>query len=245
MLICILFLILLHACYTIGYSYIEGMNTRAFTTKQLKLSKIDLDDEESFRKIAEVYLTNKFESCDRPAGCRFACNRDEAKSILKEILPPVTLKELETEVDNVMDSMKNKESKDIQEIDFVRAVLSNSYWSDAGPLVVKELIFLDCLNSNYYKKVKLLEDDVYDELKESLTWEGSVVSNLKANEARFIYAVAAYRRGESLLHDDEYTKLKNDLISQKSWIVNRVMDPLEKLGMNTFMGYLHRQMAQS
>ena len=68
--------------------------------------------------------------------------------------------------------------EDIQEKDFLRAVLGNSYWREAGPLVVKELMFLDCLNSNYFKKMKLLDDDTYDLLKESLQWDGSAVATL-------------------------------------------------------------------
>ncbi len=46
------------------------------------------------------------------------------------------------------------------------------------------------------------------------------------------------------MSDDEYSTLKSDLQKQNSWVVNRAMDPLERLGMNTFMGYLHRQLDQ-
>ena len=49
----------------------------------------------------------------------------------------------------------------------------NSYWKRAGPLVVKELIFLDCIHSYYYDKQSFLEDEDYNELKEMLTWEVS------------------------------------------------------------------------
>jgi len=63
-------------------------------------------------------------------------------------------------------------------------------------------------------------------------------------EARFIFAVAAYQRGEETLSNDEYGRLKSDLQAANSWVVNRGKDPLEKLGMNTFLGYLHRRMNQ-
>ena len=92
----------------------------------------------------------------------------------------MTPEELEKECDNVLASIKG-DTDNIQEIDFIRAVLSNSYWEEAGMLVVKELIFLDALDSNYRKKVKLLNDDLYDRLKDSLTWEGSAVAALKGN----------------------------------------------------------------
>lgn len=202
--------------------------------------EVDEDEENLFKKISETYLRNKFEACDRPEGCRFSCDKNDATALLKEILPPVTQDELDREVDVVLGSIPS--GNDITEIDFIRAVLSNTYWKEAGKLVVKELIFLDALYSNYQKKVQLLNDDVYDELKDSLTWEGSAVAVLRGDEARFIYAVAAYQRGESLMTDDEYEKLKASLVKEKSWVVNRTQDPLEKMGMNTFMGYLHRQL---
>jgi len=44
------------------------------------------------------------------------------------------------------------------------------------------------------------------------------------------------------MENEEYEKLKNELKAAGSWVVNRVQDPLEKLGMDTFLGYLHRQM---
>ena len=63
------------------------------------------------------------------------------------------------------------------------------------------------------------------------------------NEAQFIFAVAANARGDdSGLSNDEYDKLKADLQKANSWVVNRGQDPLEKLGLNTFMGYLHREL---
>ena len=160
---------------------------------------------------------------------------------MREILPPVTQDELNAEIDVVLDAMP-KGDEDIDEKDFIRAVLGNTYWKRAGRLVVKELIFLDCLHSNYQKGTKLLDDEFYDELKDSLTWEGSAVAVLRGDEARFIYAVAANNRGESLLSNEDYDKLKTSLANSNSWVVNRVQDPLEKMGLQTFMGYLHRQL---
>lgn len=42
------------------------------------------------------------------------------------------------------------------------------------------------------------------------------------------------------MDDDEYKALKADLKQKGSWVVNREEDALEKMGLNTFMGYLHR-----
>ena len=40
--------------------------------------------------------------------------------------------------------------------------------------------------------------------------------------------------------DAEYMALKEKLRGEGSWVVNRAPDPLEKLGLNTFLGYIHR-----
>jgi hypothetical protein len=63
---------------------------------------------------------------------------------------------------------------------------------------------------------------------------------MSAKEAQFVSAVAAAKRGEALMEDDEYMALKSELKKEGSWVVNREEDALEKLGLNTFMGYLHR-----
>jgi hypothetical protein len=92
-----------------------------------------------------------------------------------------------------------------------------------------------------------------------------MIADLKKDEAKFISSVAAYRRGMSELSDAEYEALKNKLVKvnwanllyiyiyiyitiflmihfkEKSWVVMRSPDPLEKLGIETFMGYLHRE----
>jgi len=40
--------------------------------------------------------------------------------------------------------------------------------------------------------------------------------------------------------DDQYAALKEELQAQNSWVAARGMDPLEKLGMQTLLGYIHR-----
>ena len=63
-----------------------------------------------------------------------------------------------------MGKFKGKDTVEADE--FVNNMISNSYWREAGPLVVKELIFLDCLYHYYRDKQQLLNDDDYEELKE-------------------------------------------------------------------------------
>jgi hypothetical protein len=51
-------------------------------------------------------------------------------------------------------------------------------------------------------------------------------------------------RGAPFLSDGEYNALKQQLTEQKSWVVARGsnQDGLEKLGLQTFLGYLHRSL---
>ena len=198
-------------------------------------------EDEEFRGIAERYLRSKYKGC--VAGeCRFVCDRDEIRAVLRSVLPPVSPEELEREVGATMARFGSAEV--VEEQAFLSAFIENAYWGRAGPLVIKELIYLDCLQSFYSSGEKLLEDEDYKELKDMLAWEGSVAVTLSSKEARFLSGVSAYRRGDPVMTDDEYERLKNELQAEKSWIVSRVQDPLEKLGLDTFLGYLHAEMSK-
>jgi hypothetical protein len=178
------------------------------------------------------------------------CTADDAREVLRSILPPVSPKELEEEVDKTLALvMKNNKSssKDnvVNEDDFVKAIVQNSYWRQAGDLVVKEMIYFESPHAYYQTGIAILDDDDYNELKDNLTWEGLAVPNMKAKEALFVTAVAAARHGEPIMDDDKYAQLKATLKQDGSWVTNREADALEKLGINTFMGYLHRAQKSS
>jgi hypothetical protein len=197
------------------------------------------EDEEEIRDIASRYLLAKYKGCDED-GCRMFCDRDEAREVLRTVLPPISKEELEKEVDITMKDFGADET--IAESEFIQAILDNTYWKEAGPVVVKELMFLDALHAHYYDKFSLLDDDDYDTLKENLTWEGSAVATMLGKEAHFITAVAANRRGQPILSNDEYELLKSELKEASSWVTSREADKLEQAGMETFIGYLHRSM---
>lgn len=228
--------------------------TRTFSTflqqgrsrhTQLKNKLFEDDEEGEFRRVCENYLENKYRDCreDGPEGsmeCRFECNPADIEQILITILPPVTKEELKREVDRTMLNFKGMSSVD--EKDFYNAIVGNTYWDRAGSLVVKELIFLDSLYAYYHQKQMFLGDEEYNSLKEMLTWEGSSIATMKGSEALFITAVASNLRGKPILNDAEYEKLKNELKNEKSWVVERKQDSLERLGLDTFLGYLHRSL---
>jgi hypothetical protein len=220
---------------------------RASSRLQRLYSSVKLfedDDEGEFRRVCENYLDNKYKDCkegvEGSLECRFACDRTEIETLLLTLLPPVTKTELKREVDLTMQRFKGMATVDAK--DFYDAVISNSFWEEAGPLVVKELIYLDSLYAFYRNKQMFLGDDEYNSLKDMLTWEGSSIVSMKGNEALFVTAVAAYLRGKPILGDEEYSKLKESLKSEQSWVVERKQDSLEKLGLNTFIGYLHRSL---
>jgi hypothetical protein len=198
-------------------------------------------EEEEMIPVAEHFVRAKYQACAKAHG-HDVCTADDAREILRSILPPVSPKELEEEVDKTLAALVVKKDNDvvINEDDFVKAIVQNSYWREAGDLVVKEMIYFESLHAYYQTGISILDDDDYNELKDNLIWEGSSVPNMKAKEALFVTAVAAARRGEPILDDDAYVKLKASLKQENSWVVNREADVLEKLGVNTFMGYLHR-----
>lgn len=213
---------------------------RSLHKSKIASSVDDVEDDEdyaAFRKLAGNYLTSKFLDCNGD-DCINLRDKSEIGKLLKVVLPPISKKALEEEVTKILSRITTTTSE-IDVTEFTTAVLDNTYWKQAGPLVVKELIFLDCLYNYYYGKRNLLNNDDYNDLKEQLNWEGSAACSLKANEALFITAVAGYLRGDKIMDDDQYEKVKTELQSQGSWVVTRGKDPLEKLGLNTFMSYLH------
>jgi hypothetical protein len=157
---------------------------------------------------------------------------------LLAILPPVSKEELEKEVNLILKDMNIDKDGLIDTNQFLQLFINNKYWLQAGPLVVKELIFLDCLHCYYYQKQQLLDDNDYNELKEMLTWEGSSVVSMKSQEAQFITAVASNAKGIQILSDDAYNQLKSQLQTQNSWVVSRKPDALAKSGIDTFLKYL-------
>lgn len=201
----------------------------------------DEDTVNAFKTIASSYLFNKFRDC-RGDTCRELCDKNEVTNLVKQILPPVSKDELSKEIDSLLKNMEINKDGLIDTNTFLKSVINNSYWLQAGPLVVKELIFLDCLHNYYFEKRPLLEDDDYNNLKEQLTWEGSVMSTMKSEEAHFITAVASNAKGIQIMSDDEYNKLKSKLVGINSWVVSRKADPLAKSGLDTFLSYLKLSM---
>lgn len=153
---------------------------------------LDPEEKEAFDRITSNWLTNKFKNCFGD-DCRMFCDEAEARALMKSLLPPLTPAQIDDEVNKVLSSVDDKNMIDLDE--FSKAFSANTYWTKAGPLVVQELVFLDCLNTYYFEKRNMLENDDYEELKEMLTWQGSSVVTLTGEEARFISAVAASNRG--------------------------------------------------
>lgn len=209
-----------------------------------RLSMFELfEDEEEMIPIVQNYVHARYKESARAHGHEF-CTAEDAKEVLRNVLPPVTPGELAEEVTKtleiIMKNNPNNSEEKIDEDDFVKAIVKNSYWQEAGDLVVKELMYFDALHHYYTTGYSLLNDNDYNVLKDNLTWEGSSVATMKAQEANFVTAVAASRRGEPIMEDGEYQSLKRNLKQEGSWVVSREQDALEKLGLNTFMGYLHR-----
>lgn len=71
-----------------------------------------------------------------------------------------------------------------------------------------EADFLEALQSFYYEGKPTMSNEEFDNLKEELTWEGSKVIMLSADEQRFMEASLAYQAGKQILSDEEYDNLK-------------------------------------
>lgn len=208
----------------------------AFYSKLHGVVVFENDDVEEIVPIAENYLRAKYQTVIQSHGHKI-CDKEDAKEILRTVLPPVSPEELEDEVSKTLSLFPGD---NIAEKDFVTALMGNSYWSEAGGLVVKELIYFDALYAYYKTGKSLLNNEDYETLKENLSWEGSSVATMKANEALFVTAVASSKRGQPIMGDEDYLDLKKELSQENSWVTARGQDALEKLGLGTFLGYLHR-----
>jgi hypothetical protein len=224
------------------FSFLSRQSTAA-SAYAAGFDLFDGEEDEMF-PIAENFVHAKYKQYAQANG-KDVCSKTDIANLLKSLLPPVTPSELQEEVDKtlqiIMENPKNAEDN-INEDSFVKAIVQNTYWRNAGSLVVKELMLFDSLYAYYQTGKSLLNNDDYGELKENLTWEGSSVATMNRQECMFVNAVAASKRGEPILSDEEYQELKTDLKTQGSWVVSRGQDALEKLGLDTFLGYLHRSL---
>ena len=216
--------------WTKGMSCVEP-ESKLFGWMNVEEDDEDYEDIKRFKGIAQNYLMARYRDCkvvDGSEECRYICDQKQIADILISLLPPVNTEELNAEIADVMGKFDGQETVEADE--FVNIVMSNNYWKEAGPLVVRELIFLDCLYHYYRDKQELLHDDDYNELKEQLTWEGSAVSSMTGSEALFVTAVANSRKGTPILSDQEYAEIKASLQKEGSWVTARAEDPLGEAG---------------
>lgn len=82
----------------------------------------------------------------------------------------------------------------------------------------KERIFLDSVQSYYYKGSQQLSDTEFNALREDLAWEGSVLVTLNRNETLFINAIQAYNKDKPIISDQKFDELKQFLRDSNSLI---------------------------
>ena len=81
-------------------------------------------------------------------------NRKDVLEVLHSILPPVTKDELKKEEESIMKSLLSHEKNiadAIDEDDFVKSMIRNSYWREAGDVVVKELMYFDSVSFDTFQ----------------------------------------------------------------------------------------------
>jgi hypothetical protein len=81
------------------------------------------DDEEEIVPIAEHYLRAKYRAVRQSHG-HTICDKEDAKEILRSVLPPVTPEELDDEVSKTLSLFPGD---NIAEDDFVSALMGNTY----------------------------------------------------------------------------------------------------------------------
>lgn len=79
---------------------------------------------------------------------------------------------------------------------------------EACNLAQLEEMYIDALWSYYVDGVQLLTDVQFDKLKQELAWQASSFPNLREYEVTFVKASLAYWRGEPVMDDHEWEKVK-------------------------------------
>ncbi|KAL7535439.1 hypothetical protein ACHAWF_005166 [Thalassiosira exigua] len=147
-----------------------------------------LEDDEEMVPIAEAYVHAKYKRVAASHGHSVA-TKDDVREVLHSILPPVTPDELEREELSILQDLLKKNGPEtlrtgsespwgddfvapalIDEEDFVKSIMGNSYWREAGDIVVKELVYFDCLHAYHEGGKPLLDDEHYDALHENCKW---------------------------------------------------------------------------
>jgi hypothetical protein len=106
------------------------------------------EDDEDMIPVAEAYIHAKYKQVAASHGHDVA-NRKDVLEVLHSILPPVTKDELKKEEESIMKSLLSNEKNTadaIDEDDFVKSMIQNSYWREAGDVVVKELMYFDSVS---------------------------------------------------------------------------------------------------
>lgn len=127
----------------------------------------DIAESDTFNRLTQSYLQGKLHVNGLEDDPKHV-DKQQLQLLIKSLLPPVTQVELEGEVDALLKHLEKSATRRISSI-----LADNSYWREAGSLVVMELMFLDCLNSFYLGNRKILADEEFCELKDLLTWEGT------------------------------------------------------------------------
>jgi len=83
-------------------------------------------------------------------------------------------------------------------------------------IVEKEKIYLDAMQSFYYSGRELLSETEFQTLKEDLQWNGSPVIAMNRAETQYLNAMQAFNRGEKIMKDEDFDKLKLQLKAENS-----------------------------
>jgi len=78
-----------------------------------------------------------------------------------------------------------------------------------------EEMYVDALWAYYNEGIQLLSDEQYNKLKSELQWQASGFPSLSKTEVEFVKASIAYWRGEPVMSDEDWTVLKDKVLSEE------------------------------
>eukprot|EP01038_Epipyxis_sp_PR26KG_P008777 gene8777-11853_t len=142
------------------------------------------------RKVIISYLNNKlFHETNR-----FACCKQKIKTALISVVPPVNNFDIDSEVDEMARKFEGKPF--MEEFEFSsRVIMENKIWETVGETVVKELIYLDSVNSKLSGGIIPVSQNSLDKLEASLQDDGSLLPKLSHEETKKVFSILAQSNG--------------------------------------------------
>lgn len=190
------------------------------------------------RKVVIAYLHNKLSIGKEDEDMKVFRDREKLGSIIKQLMPPVPSEELRSEVENTIDKFDAQFVMEEREFSS-KILMDNSIWQCAGETVVKELIYVDCMQQEMSGEDSYLSSACLSKLEASLAEDSSPILKLSKTELLVAHALIAALNGLQPLPD----KLRSLDDRAFAFLFHADRDCIDCYGAPTLINYISSRIA--